>query len=475
MIATLFFSIMGGGASVEQAHTLNIDYATLRSSGINFNSAYNELESRLHKLKEKSESDVDMSVHVLAIRQLSQNLRNQDNLERTRRKVLKSRSLPDNLRYKERGVSFQSVGDSPFCEVQQEVRDELEQDDLDIIEDTEFSVLPNYLEEKKIEIQKPIKKKSKKPILSLQLSDNGENFAEGLEASEAHDPCCHEKTNNNIPKGSFTGTVSPRGTLYMGLYKINEKGIFPDDSNPNSPVKVAGGRQIFLCDTALTNGSFHLQRLEDVSPEGIQQPVMGGKDDFIEVSTLGSGASGVVVEAIHVPSLTIVALKMLPVYNQEKRQHVSRELRVLYKNLSEMKLIDETLSLVFESGKNSGYVESKEEKCKNVLSLYNAFVDPKSGMINLVIEYMDGGSLEDLVKQGGCDDERVLADIAFQTLNGLSFLHRNKNIHRDIKPANILCSSSGLIKIADFGISKALDKSTGFANSFVGTVCYMSP
>lgn len=475
---------MGGGASVEQAHTLSIDYATLRSSGINFNSAYNELESRLHKLQiEKSDSDVDMSVNVLAIRQLSQNLRNQDNLERTRRKVLKSRSLPDNLRYKERGGSFQGFAEATHCHPI-EVRDEFEQDDLDIIEDSEFSVLPNYSEEGKSDKHKQTKKlKPKKPMLSLQLTEHSDNaFSGGDNSIVSHGQNIagdHGKNNSindsNMVMGSFTGTVSPRGTLYMGLYKINEKGIFPDDSAPNSPVKVAGGKQIFLCDTALMNGSFHLQRLDSNSPEGFQQPALGGKDDFIEVSTLGSGASGVVVEAIHVPSLTIVALKMLPVYNQEKRQHVSRELRVLYKNLSEMRLIDETLSEVFDSGKSIGVAGVRDEKCRNVLSLYNAFVDPKSGMINLVIEYMDGGSLEDLVKQGGCDDERVLADIAYQTLNGLSFLHRNKNIHRDIKPANILCSSSGLIKIADFGISKALDKSTGFANSFVGTVCYMSP
>lgn len=467
---------MGGAASVEQAHTLNIDYATLRSSGINFTSAYHELESRLHKVqKEHNDSDVDMSVHVLAIRQLSQNLRNQDNLERTRRKVLKSRSLPDNLKYKERGSSFQSFIENNLVDVATEGRDEFEQDDLDIIDDAEFSVLPNYSDQGKVDTQKATKKKIKKPTLSLQITETTEETPYSNVSTDSRMPKdIDNNKNSNLVAGSFTGTVSPRGTLYMGMYKINEKGIFPDDSAPNSPLKVAGTKQVFLCDTALTNGSFHLQRFDRNSPEGVQQPAIGGKDDFIEISTLGSGASGVVVEAIHVPSLTIVALKMLPVYNQEKRQNVSRELRVLYKNLSEMRLIDETLSEVFDSGKgNEGLNE--HDKCRNVLSLYNAFVDPKSGMINLVVEYMDGGSLEDLVKQGGCDDERVLADIAFQTLNGLSFLHRNKNIHRDIKPANILCSSSGLIKIADFGISKALDKTTGFANSFVGTVCYMSP
>jgi serine/threonine protein kinase len=96
-------------------------------------------------------------------------------------------------------------------------------------------------------------------------------------------------------------------------------------------------------------------------------------------------------------------------------------------------------------------------------------------MVNLVMEYMDGGSLEDLVQAGGCQDEAVLADIARQTLNGLNYLHSHKSIHRDIKPANILCSSSGLIKISDFGISIILDNTAIMAQSFVGTVCYMSP
>lgn len=94
-------------------------------------------------------------------------------------------------------------------------------------------------------------------------------------------------------------------------------------------------------------------------------------------------------------------------------------------------------------------------------------------MVNLVMEYMDGGSLEDLVQAGGCQDEFVLADIARQTLNGLNYLHSHKSIHRDIKPANILCSSSGLIKIADFGISIILDNTAIMAQSFVGISIYL--
>ena len=144
----------------------------------------------------------------------------------------------------------------------------------------------------------------------------------------------------------------------------------------------------------------------------------------------------------------------------------------------------------------------------NVLGFYNAFIDYSNGLVNLAVEYMDSGSLEDLVQDGGCCNETVLADIAQQTLRGLAFLHTNSTIHRDIKPANILCSlttratsrqhsevdSDGShagrrrsdtlescrsilsvsVKLADFGISKVVNENSP-AHTFIGTICYMSP
>ena len=89
----------------------------------------------------------------------------------------------------------------------------------------------------------------------------------------------------------------------------------------------------------------------------------------------------------------------------------------------------------------------------NILSLYNAFVNEcqeERYCQYIVMEYMDGGSLDNLVKKGGCQDEVVLADISRQALTGLAFLHANHSVHRDIKPANILCSSSRVVIIANF-------------------------
>jgi serine/threonine protein kinase len=53
--------------------------------------------------------------------------------------------------------------------------------------------------------------------------------------------------------------------------------------------------------------------------------------------------------------------------------------------------------------------------------------------VSLMVEYMNGGSLQDLVDSGGCDDAATLASIAKQALKGLRFLHRGRHLHRDVK------------------------------------------
>jgi mitogen-activated protein kinase kinase 1 len=72
--------------------------------------------------------------------------------------------------------------------------------------------------------------------------------------------------------------------------------------------------------------------------------------------------------------------------------------------------------------------------------------------------------------------ERYLPELARQVLLGLSHLHDSARIcHRDIKPSNLLLSSSGQLKISDFGVSSQLSNSMSKCLSWVGTVTYMSP
>jgi len=91
------------------------------------------------------------------------------------------------------------------------------------------------------------------------------------------------------------------------------------------------------------------------------------------------------------------------------------------------------------------------------------------------VEYMDGGSLQDILDRGRCADESVLVNIAFQVLKGLAFLHERRQIHRDLKPGNLLIDHLGRVKLSDFGIARELDASWNGADTFVGTYTFMSP
>jgi serine/threonine protein kinase len=110
---------------------------------------------------------------------------------------------------------------------------------------------------------------------------------------------------------------------------------------------------------------------------------------------------------------------------------------LLDRNLAELSLVDASLDKL-DAGLGQGSTISRTSsveaaktngKSQYVLAMYDAFANPKSGLINLVVEYMDGGSLADLVANGGCQDEAVLADVATQVLKGLHFLHSKMQMH----------------------------------------------
>ena len=73
---------------------------------------------------------------------------------------------------------------------------------------------------------------------------------------------------------------------------------------------------------------------------------------------------------------------------------------------------------------------------------YGAFL--KDGYVNIALEYMDGGSLADVIKEVGRIPETIIGLMTIQILKGLEYLHKTmKIIHRDIKPSNILLNRKG--------------------------------
>jgi mitogen-activated protein kinase kinase 1 len=91
------------------------------------------------------------------------------------------------------------------------------------------------------------------------------------------------------------------------------------------------------------------------------------------------------------------------------------------------------------------------------------------------MEYMDLGTLEDLIVPNSNFAEGPLGQISYQILKGLEYLHKVKHIvHRDIKPSNILINSNGEVKLADFGVSATIKSTVDNRTTFIGTARYMS-
>ncbi|XP_041849296.1 dual specificity mitogen-activated protein kinase kinase 2b isoform X2 [Melanotaenia boesemani] len=167
-------------------------------------------------------------------------------------------------------------------------------------------------------------------------------------------------------------------------------------------------------------------------------------DDFYRICELGAGNGGVVNKECHKPSGIIMARKLIRLEIKPSiRNQIIRELQVLHEC-------------------NSPYI----------VGFYGAFYS--DGEISICMEHMDGGSLDQVLKEAKWIPEEILGKVSIAVLRGLAYLREKHQImHRDVKPSNILVNSRGEIKLCDFGVSGQLIDS--MANSFVGTRSYMSP
>lgn len=166
----------------------------------------------------------------------------------------------------------------------------------------------------------------------------------------------------------------------------------------------------------------------------------------LELGTrIGQGACSSVCQARHRITGKKYAVKMFNVYDTRQAEQLKKEIIML----------------------------TKLDACDALISLEGMYHN--EGVVGMVLEYMDRGSLEYFLKTDNDMPEYVLAAIAFQILWGLGYLHFEKRLHRDVKPANVLFSSDGWVKLSDFGISKELGSTDSMSNTSIGTCRYMSP
>lgn len=110
----------------------------------------------------------------------------------------------------------------------------------------------------------------------------------------------------------------------------------------------------------------------------------------------------------------------------------------------------------------------------NVVSLFDVGHEGETNY--LVMEYVEGETLKKRISGQGALSPAAAVNIAVQILDALEHAHEKKVIHRDIKPHNILITSSGLVKVTDFGIARAVDGSTlVHTGEILGSAHYFSP
>eukprot|EP00698_Gefionella_okellyi_P000233 TRINITY_DN10198_c0_g1_i1.p1 TRINITY_DN10198_c0_g1~~TRINITY_DN10198_c0_g1_i1.p1 ORF type:complete len:450 (-),score=114.11 TRINITY_DN10198_c0_g1_i1:102-1451(-) len=160
---------------------------------------------------------------------------------------------------------------------------------------------------------------------------------------------------------------------------------------------------------------------------------------------LGKGSFGSVYKARRIATGATVAVKLLPMDDDESIEDVRKEISIL-----------------------------KDCNHPNVVKYFGCYV--KDDKLWIAMEYCGGGSLSGACAalEGGLSEQHIAA-IMREALKGLAYLHEHHKIHRDIKGANILLTETGEVKLADFGVSAQLANTMARRNTLVGTPFWMAP
>ncbi|KAF7976569.1 hypothetical protein HWV62_6241 [Athelia sp. TMB] len=165
---------------------------------------------------------------------------------------------------------------------------------------------------------------------------------------------------------------------------------------------------------------------------------------YSKIKKVGQGASGSVFVAKTLATGKKVAIKEMDLTRQDRKEFLVNEILVM-----------------------------KESQHPNIVNFLESYL-PKSSELWVVMEYMDGGALTDVIENNTLREDQI-SSISLETCKGLGHLHSQSIIHRDIKSDNVLLDAQGRVKITDFGFCAKLTDQKSKRATMVGTPYWMAP
>lgn len=185
--------------------------------------------------------------------------------------------------------------------------------------------------------------------------------------------------------------------------------------------------------------------VEAMTPETYVGRTLGGCE---LQSVLGAGAMGIVFRARHLTLNKTVAVKILNPGQFHDPEQVAQ---------------------FFREAQSAASTEHQ-----HIVAVHDLGME--GDLYYIVMQLIEGGSVESLLRERGKITPLETARIALETAKGLSAAHTKGIVHRDIKPANVLLTEEGVVRIADFGLAlEAKDSEDGEVRTIMGTPAYMSP